>query len=382
MINNILTHITHAFFGIEDSIWNTIDSNERQKFNSLSFTIVLLSIVTLIGLYEFFILLLNDVFIAIVLGLVFTLIVVNIFRFSVFTIQKPIYYEPEIQKPVAETTTSLSANSADQENNSLVGNQITTSLKDKLLKLVSFFSIGMLLRSSINLILLLFIAFPFACILSNNSITRVNENRRTELIEGFKNTEQIKFKSQCDKLDSKIRILNDKVRLHSNAMYISELNNELKSRQELVNTWESEKEQKIADYEAKIANRNFIILSYSKIANKMILKISLVFLGLLLLLCHFQKYQLVNNSIYKYYTLANKYYCNIALENYKEVEKLIKVELAKKYSNNARYDLLMENYKKIISNSKYTNPPFNSIEKEYKLPVKKMTTTEFINHYV
>jgi hypothetical protein len=91
---------------------------------------------------------------------------------------------------------------------------------------------------------------------------------------------------------------------------------------------------------------------------------------------------LVNNSIYKYYTLANKYYCNIALENYKEVEKLIKVELSKKYSNNARYDLLVENYKNIISNSKYTNPPFNSIEKEYKLPVKKMTTTEFINHYV
>ena len=163
MINNILTHITQAFFGIEDSIWNNIDSNERQKFNSLSFTIVLLSIVTLIGLYEFFILLLNDVFVAIGLGLVFTLIVVNIFRFSVFTIQKPIYHEPEIQKPVSETTTTIPEISTEQVINPLVGNQIMTSLKDKLLKLVSFFSIGMLLRSVINVILLLFIAFPFAC---------------------------------------------------------------------------------------------------------------------------------------------------------------------------------------------------------------------------
>jgi hypothetical protein len=371
MINNILTHITQAFFGLEESIWNSIDSNERQKLNSLSFKIVLLSMVTLIGLYEFFILLLNDVFIAIGLGLVFTLIVVNIFRFSVFTIQKPIYYNSEI----SQKTQSKSC--IDKLTSKILG-----SFKDKLLKLLSFFSIGIIIRIIINVIMLLFIAFPFACILSSNLIEKVNKNRRIELIEGFKNTEQIKFKSQCDKLDSKIRILNDKVRFHSNAMYISELNNELKSKQELVNTWQSEKEQNIADYEAKIANRNFIILSYSKIANKMILKISLVFLGLLLLLCHFQKYQLVNNSIYKYYTLANKYYCNIALENYEEVEKLIKVELAKKYSNNARYDLLMENYKNIISNSKYTNPPFNSIEKEYKLPVKKMTTTEFINHYV
>jgi hypothetical protein len=53
MINSILTYITHAFFGIEESIWNSIDINDRQKFNSMSFTIDLLSIVTLIGLYEF-----------------------------------------------------------------------------------------------------------------------------------------------------------------------------------------------------------------------------------------------------------------------------------------------------------------------------------------
>ena len=382
MINSILTYITHAFFGIEESIWNSIDSNEKQKFNSLSFTIALLSIVTFIGLYEFFILLLNDVLIAIVLGLIFALIVINIFRFSVFTIQKPIYHEPEIQKPVVETTASLPENPTVQANNPLVAKQITTSFKDKLLKLVSFFSIGMIVRSVINVILLLFIAFPFACKLSNNLITKVNENRRVELIEDFKVSEQIKFKSNCEKEDSKIQLLEEKVRLHPNAMYISELKNEIISRQERVNTWEAERDQNIADYESKIANRNFIILSYAKIANEMILKITLLFLGLLLFLCHFQKYQLVNNSIYKYYTLANKKYSNLALENYKEVEKLIKVELAKKYSKTAEYNLLLENYETIKANSKFTNPPFNSIEKDFKIPVKKMTTIEFINHYV
>lgn len=371
MLNNIFTQFSYAFFGIEEFIWNKIDSAERQKFNLLSFIVVLISIITLTGMYEFFILLLNDVFIAIVLGFVFTLIVVNIFRFSVFTIQKPIYYNSEI----SQQTQSKSC--IDKLTTKILG-----SFKDKLLKLLSFFSIGIVIKSIINVIMLLFIAFPFACILSSNLIEKVNKNRRVELIEGFKNTEQIKFKSQCDKLDSKIRLLNDKVRMYSNAIHISELNKELKLRQELVNTWEAEKEQKIGHYETKIANKNFIILSYSKIANEMVLKISIVFLGLLLLLCHFQKYQLVNNIIHKYYKLVNKYYGDLALENYKNTEKLIKVELAKKYSNNSSYDLLMENYEKILSNSKYTNPPFNSIEKEYKLPVKQMTTTEFINHYV
>lgn len=382
MINSILTYITHAFFGIEESIWNSIDSNERQKFNSLSFTIALLSIVTFIGLYEFFILLLNDVLIAIVLGLIFALIVINIFRFSVFTIQKPIYHQPEIQKPVVETTNSLPENLTEQANNPLVAKQIITSFKDKFLKFVSFFSIGMIVRSVINVILLLFIAFPFACILSNNSITKVNENRRVELIEGFKVSEQIKFKSNCEKEDTKIQLLQEKVRLHPNTMYLSELSKELLLRDELVNTWEKEKNQNITDYETKIANRNFIILSYSKTANGMLLKMSLLFLGLLLFLCHFQKYQLVNHSNYKYYTLANKQYSNLAVENYKEVEKLIKVELAKKYSKIAEYELLLENYESIKANSKFTNPPFNSTEKDFKIPVKKMTTIEFINHYV
>jgi hypothetical protein len=371
MINSILTYITHAFFGIEQLIWNKIDSAERHKFNLLSLIVALTSFITLLGMYEFFILLFNDVFIAIVLGLVFTFIIVNIFRFSVFTIQKPIYYNSEIllqtqSKSCIEKLTL----------------KILGSFKDKLLKLVSFFSLGMIFRCIINLILLLFIAFPFACLLSSNLIAKVNKNRRVELIEGFKNNEQIKFKSQCDKLDSKIRVLNDKVHLHSNAMYISELNNELKLRKGLVNTWEAEKEQNITDYEGKIANRNFIILSYSKIANEMVLKISIFFLGLLLLLCHFQKYKLVNNIGNSYYTLANKYYYNLAIENYNNVEKLIKVELAKKYSKKASFDLLIKNYENIKANSKYTNPPFNSIEKEYKLPVKQMTTTEFINHYV
>jgi hypothetical protein len=382
MINSILTYITHAFFGIEESIWNSIDSNERQKFNSLSFTIVLISIISFIGLYEFFILLLNYVLIAIVLGLIFALIVINIFRFSVFTIQKPIYHQPEIQKPVVETTNSLPENLTEQANNPLVAKQIITSFKDKLLKLGSFFSIGMIVRSVINLILLLFIAFPFACILSNNLITKVNENRRVELIEGFKVSEQIKFKSNCEKEDTKIQLLQEKVRLHPNTMYLSELSKELLLRDELVNTWEKEKNQNITDYETKIANRNFIILSYSKTANGMLLKMSLLFLGLLLFLCHFQKYQLVNHSNYKYYTLANKQYSNLAVENYKEVEKLIKVELAKKYSKIAEYELLLENYESIKANSKFTNPPFNSTEKDFKIPVKKMTTIEFINHYV
>jgi hypothetical protein len=165
-------------------------------------------------------------------------------------------------------------------------------------------------------------------------------------------------------------------------MYLSELSKELLLRDELVNTWEKEKNQNITDYETKIANRNFIILSYSKTANGMLLKMSLLFLGLLLFLCHFQKYQLVNHSNYKYYTLANKQYSNLAVENYKEVEKLIKVELAKKYSKTAEYNLLLENYETIKANSKFTNPPFNSIEKDYKIPVKKMTTIEFMNHHV
>ena len=55
-------------------------------------------------MFEFFMLLINQFYFAIIFGLLITIIIVNIIRFSIFTIQKPIYFDSNnVSTPRAES---------------------------------------------------------------------------------------------------------------------------------------------------------------------------------------------------------------------------------------------------------------------------------------
>jgi hypothetical protein len=378
VINKILTYLTHSFFGIEELIWVKIDSAEKQKFNAMSFSVLLVFFITLFGMYEFFILLVNSDVLAVIFSVILTIILINIIRFSVFTIQNPIYYVPEIDKLEIENTLPTIDNTSIKKPNEK--KEIITPFKNKLVRFISFFSIELVVRTIINGVLLVFIALPFACFLKNDLISKINENNRELLIDNFKNSEEIKFKSNCNILNNKINVLNRKTQQSKSSVYISELKKEQIKNAKIIAEWKTEKDIRFKNFKKNISETNFIILSYKVIANTFFFKISLLFLGFILFLSHYQKQQLVNQNTYSYYKLVNKYYYEIALENYKSVEELIKVELSKKYSNKTNIELLLYNYESL--NSKYVNPPFNSKEIEYKAPIKQLTSAEFINNYV
>jgi hypothetical protein len=255
------------------------------------------------------------------------------------------------------------------------------SLKNVWNKFISYFSIELFVRILINGILLLFIAFPFACFLSANTINQINKNKRIELVDNFKKSEETKYRLKNDKLDSKINLIENKIKATRSLLFNSELKKELNTRKQLIKEWENVKTNNINQFENQISSKNFIILSYKAVTKQISFILTLSILGLLLFLSHFQKHKLVNTITYKYYTLSNKYFYDLVLQNHKNAESSIKIELAKKYSNKVGYYKLLENYDKIITNTPYTNPPFNSIRKEIKSPVNQMTKAEFIKHY-
>ena len=369
-IDKILTTLTFTFFGIEDTIWQQIDSSEKLRFRAMTFTVALLSCITFFGMFEFFMLLINQFYFAIIFGLLITIIIVNIIRFSIFTIQKPIYFDSNnVSTPRAESCVGA------------LSTKVFGSLKNIWNKFISYFSIELFVRILINGILLLFIAFPFACFLSANTINQINNNKRIELIENFKKSEETRYRSKYDKLDFKINLLKNKINASGSTLFNSELKKEQNSRKQLIEEWQKVKINNINQFENQISIKNFIILSYKTITNQNSFILSLLILGILLFLSHFQKHKLVNTITFKYFTLANKYYHELAIQNYKNAESSIKKELVKKYSNKVVYNKLMENYDKIIANSPYVNPPFNSIQKEIKSPVNQMTKAEFIKHY-
>lgn len=379
-VTKILNYFTFAFLGIEEFIWNKIDTLEKQKFYRVTIFVLILSVITILGMYEFFILLLNNSIIAITLGILFSLVVINIFRFSIFTIQNPIYHEPEIETNITDKQNSISNPTENSVSALSTSSTFFISIKNILFKLLHFFSFELFIRVLINGILILFIVLPFACFLNQNAIDQINSEKRTQLIETNKKNQNANFASKNNSLDLKIKKLRQKNDLNQNTIYTSELKNELLLQKQLVAEWNEEKQNVIFQYEKNIANKNFIIHSYKYIENKPVFWFALILVSLLFILSHFQKYKLLN-STNKYYILANKYYYQLALEDYKTNEVQIKRTLEKKYNFNFFDTKIVNYYESLLANSCYVNPPFNSKMKEYKIPSKKLSTIEFINSF-
>ena len=102
--------------------------------------------------------------------------------------------------------------------------------------------------------------------------------------------------------------------------------------------------------------------------------------SLLFILSHIEKHKLLHPTN-KYYILANTYYRELALEHYNNSESQIKETLQKKYKSNIYGIKILNYYESLIANSYYTDPPFNSKMKEYKIRSKKLSTIEFINSF-
>lgn len=379
-VTKILNYITFAFLGIEEFIWNKIDTLEKQKFYRVTIFVLILSVITILGMYEFFMLLLNNLIIAITLGILFSLVIINIFRFSIFTIQNPIYHVPVIKTNITDKQNSITTPTENSDSPSNTSTTFITSVKNVLFKVFHFFSFELFIRVLINGILTLFIALPFACFINNNAVDKINSEKRIQLIATFKENQNANFVSKSNSLDLKIKKLKQKNTLNQNARYTAELKEELLLQKQLLAEWEAEKQNVIFLYEKNIANKNFIIYSYRFIENKPIFWFALVLVSLLFILSHIQKHKLLHPTN-KYYILANIYYRELALEHYNNSESQIKETLQKKYKSNIYGIKILNYYESLIANSYYTDPPFNSKMKEYKTPSKKLSSIEFINSF-
>ena len=379
-VTKILNYITFAFLGIEEFIWNKVDTLEKQKFYRVTIFVLILSVITILGMYEFFMLLLNNSIIAITLGILFSLIIINIFRFSIFTIQNPIYHVPVIETNITDKQNSISTPTENSDSPSNTSTTFLTSVNNVLFKVFHFFSFELFIRVLINGILTLFISLSFACFINNNAIDKINSEKRIQLIATFKENQNANFFSKSNSLDLKIKKLKQKNTLNQNTRYTAELKEELLLQKQLLAEWEAEKQNVIFLYEKNIANKNFIIYSYRFIENKPIFWFALILVSLLFILSHFQKYKLLHPTN-NYYILANTYYRELALKHYNNSESQIKETLQKKYKSNIYGIKILNYYESLIANSYYTDPPFNSKMKEYKTPSKKLSSIEFINSF-
>jgi hypothetical protein len=377
-LTKILNFFTFIFFGIEESIWNKIDNLEKQKFYRVIIYLIILSVIIFLGMYEFFYLLLSNFLIAIILGIVFSFIFLNIFRFSIFTIQKPIYYEPKIE--IIESNKQIIGSQNESTISNINSNAFISKIKKLLFLFFNVFSFEFFTRLIINCILVLFIVLPFSCFLRDNEIDKINTNKRNQLIYDYKENWNRKYKNTSILFDSKIKVLNQKIVLNKNEIYTKELKNELRLKKDILSELDQTRQIEIINFEKKLADKNFLILSYKYISNTNIFIYVLILVVSLFILSHFQKYLLLNPNN-NYYILANKLYTQIVLDNYIKNELEIKNNLQKRYKSILNNKKIVDYYESLKENSIYTDPPFNSKMKDHKTSQKKLSSIEFINFF-
>ncbi|WP_297510923.1 hypothetical protein [Flavobacterium sp.] len=369
---NKFSSFTFTFFGIEDNLWNSINSVEQRKIHTMAIYIGLLFLAAVLGLFEFFMLLTNNVLISTPLGVIFAVIIINIIRFSIFTIQNPIY------KSNNTNPEEIDANNAPQitpEVNSNSSVSIRKKITGQLNQLRKIFSFATIIRVIITGTILVFIVLPLNCLFNYHYTSKINSDKRNELRINYQKQLQDNFKLNCLKIDRKISEIQTKYNSELSSIYRDELYKLKKQRIEFVVEWSAKNETALQKYIENNANQLYIIHSYRLNSTHASFYMLLIILGILMLRCHIIKFQLVNNPQFTYFKLANEHYLKMTLANYKATENQIRQALSLKYEKLQ----LAQYYEELQKKSYYLDPPFNTVINTNKTPSVNLTTIAFLN---
>ena len=168
------------FFGVESYVYNSININEKNKFDTLLNLFLFISIASLFACVFLMYLIFSSFIMALFGGISLSLIVSNIIRFSLLSIQRPIKSKNSKYKDIEEDETIVldEAIAADE----------ATSSKEKIIKKLNPFRASFtesFIRVIVNLIMLLLLVFPLSCLIQLNELDQINDGKRSYYIQEF-----------------------------------------------------------------------------------------------------------------------------------------------------------------------------------------------------
>jgi len=345
------------FFGVESYVYNSINVNEKNKFDTLLNLFLFISIASLFACVFLMYLIFSSFIIALLGGISLSLIVSNIIRFSLLSIQRPIKSKNSKYKDIEEDETTVldEAIPADKA----ASNKVT--IIKKLNPFRASFTESFI-RVVVNLIMLLLIVFPISCLFQLNELDQINDEKRSYYIQEFIGSNKKLINEQTRKLNK--QVLQLETDLHKfeetaaqNGLYLSKKNEfgiAKKYRDEYIYESENDLTKKTNELRNDLSEKYFIINCFSYIASTPLFYfLFLLFLGLFIY-CHIIMYQIINNTKEGYAAKATSFYIDIVTNDY--------VELKRKMDEmvNTKFKHLNYNYKEKM---RWADPPFNTIDK-------------------
>ena len=345
------------FFGVESYVYNLINVNEKNKFDTLLNLFLFISIASLFACVFLIYMIFSSFIVALFGGISLSLIVSNIIRFSLLSIQRPIKSKNSKYKDIEEDETIVldEAIAADK----------ATSNKEKIIKKLNPFRASFtesFIRVIVNLIMLLLLVFPLSCLLQINKLDQINDEKRSYYIQEFIGSNKKLINEQTRKLNQQILLLqNDlqkfKETAAQNGLYLSkknELGRAIQYSNEYINESENDLKKNTNELRNDLSEKYFIINCFTYIASTPLFYfLSLLFLCLFIY-CHIIMYQIRNNTKEGYAAKATFFYIDIVAKDYAELKRKMDEMV------NTKFRHLNYNYEEKM---RWADPPFNTIEK-------------------
>ena len=373
-----------SLFGLEIDLWDSCVQLEKSKFKNIAILFCVLSCFGFLGLIYLFYLLQDNLLISIVGGFIFGIVLLNIFQFSVFTLQKPInkklFLENNNNKAITETNNTpvpASIENIPVVNNSKIWYERLQKLEYKVSKLITF-----LLRMLINGILVLVIAVSFTCLINCFTINQLNNTHRANLLSTLSKEKNDLYKVNFNKYKAQLNQKADLFKKYNSPYYYNEYQKEKAKLKLLITNENKKRDNEIYQLHNQLKNKRFVILSVMHVLKLNSFYIVLFLLFAIVVTIHILKFKLISNPEQNgYYTQVNKRYYNLILNNYTNTLNSIKGVLDLKYAKYCTTPTIKEQFENYITNTSYTDPPFNSETKHTNYSRKKMSLSEFINHH-
>ena len=339
------------FFGVESYVYNSINVNEKKKFNTLLTCFLFISIASLFACVFLIYMIFPSFKIALFGGISLSLIVSNIIRFSLLSIQRPVKSKNNAYKDIEEDDT--------------IAVDETISKKEKIIKKLNPFRASFpesFVRVIINLVMLLLLVFPLSCLIQINKLDQINDDKRSYYVQEFIGSNKKLINEQTRKLNQQILLLQTDLQKFEktatqNGLYLSkkiELDKAIQYRDEYINDSENDLKKKTNELRNDLSERYFIINCFNFIANTPLFYFLFLLFLVVFIYSHIIMYQIRNNNNDGYAAQANNFYIDIVANDYAELKRKMDVMVHSKF----RY--LNYNYEEKM---RWADPPFNTIEK-------------------
>jgi hypothetical protein len=339
------------FFGIESYVYNSINVNEKNKFDTLLNLFLFISIASLFACVFLIYLISSSLVIALFGGICLSLIVSNIIRFSLLSIQRPIKVENSKHKDI-------------EENETIIAEEVTSN-KEKIIKKLNPFRASFsesFVRVVVNVIMLLLLVFSLSCLFQLNKLDQINEEKRNNYIQEFLGSHKKNINEQTQKLNQHVLLLQAELKKNEetaaqNGLYLTkknELDKAIQSRDEYIIDSEIALKKKNNKVRSYLSGKYFIINCFSQIVKTPLFYLLFIFFFCAFLYGHVIMYQIRNNKNKGYAAMANTYYIDIIEKDYLDI-KWKTDEIV-----NSKFKHLNYNYEEKM---RWADPPFNTIEK-------------------